>query len=94
MFVAAEVPWFGLQLSCFGHARAKNKSELPCGLELCLTFHLGLSPVAFASSQGCEGTVLLWYAVVGLRTELAWPIVEGLVNPLVLVWLIVSPGYV
>ena len=23
---------FGLLLSCFGHARAKNKSELSCGL--------------------------------------------------------------
>ena len=94
VFVAAEVPWFRLQLSCFGHARAKNDSELPCGLELCLTFRLGLSPVAFASSQGCEGIVLLQYVVVGLRTVLAWPIVEGLVNPAVLVRLIVSLGYV
>ena len=81
-------------LSCFGHVRAKNNSELPCGLELCLTFRLGLSPVAFASSQGCEGIVLLRYAVVGLRTVLAWSIVEGLVNPAVLVWLIVPLGYV
>ena len=50
VFVATEGPWFGLQLSCFGHVRAKNNFELPCGLELCLTFHLGLSSVAFASS--------------------------------------------
>ena len=28
-------PCFGLQLSCFGHARAKTHSELPCRLELC-----------------------------------------------------------
>ena len=42
-------------------------------------------PVAFASSQGCEGIVLLQYAVVGLHTMLSWPIVEGLVNPAVLV---------
>ena len=48
----------------------------------------------FSSSQGCEGIVLLRYAVVGLRTMLDWPIVEGLVNLTVLVWLIVSPGYV
>ena len=73
---------------------AKNNSKLPCGLELCLTFRLGLSLVSFASLQGCEGIVLLRYAVVGLWTMLAWPIVEGLVNPTVLVWLIMSPGYV
>ena len=54
-----EYPGFGLQLSCFGHVRAKNNSELPCRLELCLSFHLGLSPVAFAPSQSCEGIVLL-----------------------------------
>ena len=83
-----------LLLSCFGHVRAKNNFVLFGGLELCLTFRLGLSPVAFASSQGCEGIVLLRYAVVGLWTVLAWPIVEGLVNPAVLVWMIVSPGYV
>ena len=48
VFVAAEGTWFGLQLSCFGHVRAKNNSELPCGLELCFLFCLGLSPVVFA----------------------------------------------
>ena len=42
-------------------------------------------PVAFASSRSCEGFVLLQYAVVGLQTVLAWPIVEGMVNPTVLV---------
>ena len=31
-FVAVDEPWFGLLLSCFGHARAKNNSELSCGL--------------------------------------------------------------
>ena len=37
-----------LQLSCFGYFRAKNNSELPCGLELCFIFCLGLSPIVFA----------------------------------------------
>ena len=41
-----------------------------------------------------KGLLYCGYAVVGLRTVLAWPIVEGLVNPAVLVWLIVSLGYV
>ena len=45
-------PGFGLQLSCFGHARAKNNSELPCGLELCFIFCLGLSLVVFAFFTG------------------------------------------
>ena len=38
VFVATKVPWFWLQLSCFGHVRAKTNSELPCGLELCSLF--------------------------------------------------------
>ena len=57
-----------LLLSCFGHARAKNNSELSCGLEL---FHLLVGIVtrlSLPSSQSCEGIVLLQYAVVGLRT--------------------------
>ena len=33
-----EYPSFGLQLSCFGHVRAKNNSEFPCRLELCFAF--------------------------------------------------------
>ena len=37
-------PSFGLLLSYFGHARAKNNSELSCGLEPCSSFCLGLSP--------------------------------------------------
>ena len=49
VFVAAEGPWFGLQLSCFGHVRAKNNSKLPCGLEPCFIFGLGLSSVVFSS---------------------------------------------
>ena len=57
--VAAEVPHFGLQLSCFGHVRAKTNSELPCRLELCLTFGLGNHSWLLDSSQGCEGFVLL-----------------------------------
>ena len=47
-----EYPGFGLQLCCFGHVRAKNNSELPCRLELCLTFRLGLSPIVFALFTG------------------------------------------
>ena len=43
----ADIIWV-LLLSCFGHARAKNNSEFPCGLELCFLFCLGLSPVVFA----------------------------------------------
>ena len=54
-------PGFGLQLSCFGHVRAKNNSELPCGPVLCFTCWLGLSPVglSLSSSEGCEGIVWL-----------------------------------
>ena len=44
---ATDVIWV-LLLSCFGHARAKNNSELPCGLELCFIFCLGLSPVVLS----------------------------------------------
>ena len=55
LFVAAEVPWFGLQLSCFGHVRAKTNSELPCRLELCLTFCLGLSPVVLLIHKALKG---------------------------------------
>ena len=83
-----------LHLSCFGHVRAKNNSELPGRLELCLAFHLGLSSVVLLSSQGCEGFDCCRYAVVGLQTVLAWPIVEGLSNLAVFGLLIVSLGYV
>ena len=37
-------PGFGLLLSCFGHARAKNNPELSYGSELCFTCWLELSP--------------------------------------------------
>ena len=57
--VATEVPHFELQLSCFGHVRAKTNSELPCRLELCLTFRLGDHSRLFVSSQVCGGIVLL-----------------------------------
>ena len=50
-------PGFGLLLSCFSHARAKNHPELSCGSELCFTSCLGLSP-------GC--LCLLHRAVNGL----------------------------
>ena len=48
-------PGFGLQLSCFGHVRAKNNSKLPCGLELYLTFCLGLSSVALLLHRAVKG---------------------------------------
>ena len=44
---AAVIIWV-LMRSCFGHARAKNNSEFPYGLELCFIFCLGLSLVVFA----------------------------------------------
>ena len=59
---------FGLLLSCLGHARAKNNSELSCGLSYVLPHGWDRQPVVLPSSQGCEGIVLLRYAVVGLRT--------------------------
>ena len=40
---AADVLW-GLLLSCFGHARAKNNSEALFDLNFVSTFGLGLSP--------------------------------------------------
>ena len=64
VFVAVEAPWFGLQLSCFGHVRAKTHSELPCRLELCLTFCLGLSPVILLLHKAVKGLFCCWYAVV------------------------------
>ena len=64
VFVAAEVPWFGLQLSCFGHVRAKTNSELPCRLELCLTFRLGIIPGCLLLHRAVKGLFCCWYAVV------------------------------
>ena len=61
-------PSFGLLLSCFGHARAKKNFELSCGLS-CVHRLVGIvNRSSLPSSQGCEGIVLLRYAVVGLRT--------------------------
>ena len=62
--VAAEVPRFGLQLSCFGHVRAKTHSDLPCRLELCLTFHLGIIPGCLLLHRAVKGVFCCWYAVV------------------------------
>ena len=54
-------------LSCFGHARAKNNSELSCGLSC-------VSPVGWdCHLVGFEGIVLLRYVVVGI-----WTIVSGM----------------
>ena len=46
--VVVGAPWFGLLLSCFGHVRAKNKYDFPCGLELCLILVWGCDPVVYA----------------------------------------------
>ena len=61
-------PGFGLLLSFFGHARAKKNSELPCGLSSVSPVGWDCTWLSLPSSQSCEGIVLLWYAVVGLRT--------------------------
>ena len=93
--VAAEVPRFGLQLSCFGHVRAKTNSELPCRLELCLTFGLGIIPgcwILHRAVKGCFSAGVQWLSPWDV---LAWPICEGLLNPAALVavcapWLCIS----
>ena len=61
-------PGFGLLLSCFGHARVKNNSELSWGLS-CVHRVVGIvNRSSLPSSHGCAGIVLLWYVVVGLWT--------------------------
>ena len=52
-------PGFGLLLSCFGHARAKNNSELSCGLSCVSSFVWDCHRLSLPSSQSCEGIVLL-----------------------------------
>ena len=61
-------PSFGLLLSCFGCARAKNNFELSCGLELCFIFCLGPSLVVLPSSQSREWVVCcgMQWVVFGL----------------------------
>ena len=61
-------PGFGLLLSCFGHAMAKNNYELSCGLSYVHRVVRIVNRSSLPSSQGCAGIVLLRYAVVGLRT--------------------------
>ena len=78
-------PGFGLQLSCFGHVRAKNNSVLSGGLELCSSLVWDYPDCFCLLHRAVKGLLCCGYAVVGLRTVLAWPIVEGLVNPAVLV---------
>ena len=59
---------FGLLLSCFGHARAKNNSGVWLDLS-CVSPLFGIvTRLSLPSSQSCEWVVLLRYAVVGLRT--------------------------
>ena len=70
--------------SCFGHVRAKNNSVLSGGIELCSSFVWDYPWLSLPPSRSCEGIVLLRYAVVGLRTMLAWLLVDGLINPAVL----------
>ena len=84
VFVAAEGPWFGLQLSCFGHVRAKKNSVLSCGLELCSYFgwdYPWLSLLLHRAVKGCFTAGMQW-----LSLGLCWlgRSVDGLVNPVVL----------
>ena len=60
-----------LLLSCFGHVRAKTYSELPYRLELCLTFHLGLSSIILLLHRDVKGIVLL-LACSGWSVGLGW----------------------
>ena len=80
-----EYPGFGLQLSCFGHGRAKNNSVLPCGLELCSSFVWDcpwLSLLLHRDVKGCFVAGMQW-----LSLGLCWlgQSVDGLVNLVVLV---------
>ena len=81
--VAAEVPRFGLHLSCFGHVRAKTNSELPWRLELCLTFGLGIIPGCWLLHRAVKGLFCCWYAVVVPLACAGLAVVEGLLNPVV-----------
>ena len=60
-------PWFGLLLSCFGHARAKNNSELSCGLNGVLLL-FGTVTWLFCLLHRAVKGFFLRYAVGGHRT--------------------------
>ena len=83
-----------LLLSCFGHFRAKNNSVLSGGLELCSSFVWDYPWLSLPSSQGCEGFVLLCVSSGWSSNCAGLANVEGPVNLAVLVWMIVSLGYV
>ena len=52
---------------------------------------LGLSLVVLLLHRVVKGLFCCWYAVVEPWTVLAWPFVDGLINPVVLVWLFGVP---
>ena len=73
-----------LQLSCFGHGRAKNNSVLPCGIELCSAFvwdYPWSSLLLHRAVKGCFAAGMQWLSI-----GLYWlgRSVDGLVNPVVL----------
>ena len=74
MFVVVDAPWFWVAVEFYWPRQGQEQLCAVLWLELWFIFGLGLSPVVLPSSQGCEGIVLLRYAVVGLRTVLAWPV--------------------
>ena len=84
MFVAVEVPWFGLRLSCFGHVRAKTNTEFPCGPELCPVSVWDLSPVVCLLHRDVKGGFAAGMQWLSPWDVLAWPICEALLNPAVL----------
>ena len=61
-------PGFGLQLSCFGHVRAKNNSVLPCGLKLCLIFCWDYPWLFFFLHRAVKGLIVagMQWLVFGL----------------------------
>ena len=67
--VAVEAPWF---LGCCGVVSAMlgPRTTLSClvGLSYVLPLFGTVTWLSLSSSQGCEGIVLLRYAVVGLQT--------------------------
>ena len=84
-----------LRLSCFGHVRAKNNSAVWLDLSCVSPLDWDLFLVVLPSSQVYEGLFGCWYAVVVPWMVLAWPLVEGLLNPAVFGLAVLCPlGYV
>ena len=65
-------PIFGLQLSFFGHVRAKNNSVLPYGFELCSSSVWDYPWFPSCLHGVVKGLLCRWYAVVVPWNELAW----------------------